>query len=498
MTVEYDLIIIGGSRAGIYAALTAAYLKARVALVVSQNIYSKSLENSLIYNRTFTEIGNTIQQIRNAPQFGIKFPTSDITEKEQIPSVKLSDAMEWAEAVVANCAEQISLVMLASLGVDVISGDGEFCRLPHFGFVVNNRRLRSRSYLIVTGNRPKIPDINGLATVGYVTPIDIWQKWSNGDGERNSLSGLPNRWVVIGGSNLGIELAQTLARLDCQVTLVITESHILPEEDLEASGLIQAQLEAEGIRILTQSPVTQVREIEGAKWIQAGNRAIEADRILLAIGQDPNVAGLNLEGVGVKFSQTGLVLNDKLQTTNPRIYACGDLVGGGYGANIAQYQAGIALKNALFAPLFKVNYRGIPRTVFTQPQLAGVGLTEEEARQNYGKNVLVVRQYYKNLDKGQILGETTGFCKFVIRQNGEILGASIVGVEASELIGVIALSIQHKVKVGDIADLAQVSPTFAEMLQKTALEWRRQRLQRNQTLQNLLEGFFNWRRGWSK
>ena len=192
MTVEYDLIIIGGSRAGIYAALTAAYLKARVALVVSQNIYSKSLENSLIYNRTFTEIGNTIQQIRNAPQFGIKFPTSDITEKEQIPSVKLSDAMEWAEAVVANCAEQISLVMLASLGVDVISGDGEFCRLPHFGFVVNNRRLRSRSYLIVTGNRPKIPDINGLATVGYVTPIDIWQKWSNGDGERNSLSGLPN------------------------------------------------------------------------------------------------------------------------------------------------------------------------------------------------------------------------------------------------------------------------------------------------------------------
>ncbi|MCP2731003.1 mercuric reductase, partial [Symplocastrum sp. BBK-W-15] len=194
----------------------------------------------------------------------------------------------------------------------------------------------------------------------------------------------------------------------------------------------------------------------------------------------------------------GLALNDKLQTTNYRIYGCGDLVGGGYGANIAQYQASIALKNALFAPLFKVNYRGIPRTVFTQPQLARVGLTEEEARQDYGKNVWVVRQYFKTLDKGQILGETTGFCKFVIRQNGEILGASIVGVEASELIGAIALSIQHKIKVGDIADLPQVSPTFAEILQKTALEWRRQRLRRNQTLQNLLEGFFNWRRGWSK
>ncbi len=498
MTVEYDLIIIGGSRAGIYAALTAAYLKARVALVVSQNIQTKSLENSILDHRVFTQVGNVLQQVRNSPQFGIHFPNTDTNQEEQIPSVNLSDAMKWAEAVVANCAEQISPVMLASLGVDVISGDGEFCRLPHFGFIVNNRRLRSRSYLIATGNRPLIPDINGLATVGYVTPIDIWQKWSDGDGERNSLSGLSNRWVVIGGSYLGIELAQTLVRLDYQVTLVISESHILPEEDLEASGLIQAQLEAEGIKIITKSPVTQVMEIEGRKWIQAGNKAIEADHILLAIGEEPNVEGLNLEGVGVKFSQGNLVLNDKLQTTNARIYGCGDLVGGGYGANIAQYQASIALKNALFAPLFKVNYRGIPRTVFTQLQLARVGLTEEEARQNYGKDVWVVRQYFKNLDKGQILGETTGFCKFVIRQNGEILGASVVGVEASELIGAIALSIQHKIKVGDIADLPQVSPTFAEILQKTALEWRRQRLRRNQILQSLLEGFFNWRRDWSK
>jgi pyruvate/2-oxoglutarate dehydrogenase complex dihydrolipoamide dehydrogenase (E3) component len=503
MTVEYDLIIIGGSREGIYAALTATYLKARVALVESQDIRRESLENSLLYHRVFTQVGNVLQQVRNSPQFGIQFPNTDITQEEQIPSVNLSDAMEWAEAVVANCAEEFSPVMLASLGVDVISGDGEFYRLPHFGFLVNNRRLRSRSYLIATGNCPKIPDINGLATVSYVTPIDIWRKWQLGRDNTGKINiaeniQLPNRWVVIGGSYLGIELAQTLARLDCQVTLVISESRILPEEDLDASSLIQAQLEAEGIKIITQSPVTQIREIEGTKWIQAGNRAIEADSILLAIGEEPNVQGLNLEGVGVKFFGAGLVLNNKLQTTNPSIYACGDLVAGSYGANIAQYQASIALKNALFVPLFKVNYLGIPRTVFTQPQLARVGLTEEEARQRYGKNIWVVRQYFKTMDKGQILGETTGFCKFVIRRNGEILGASIVGVEASELISAVALSIQHQIKMGDMADLAQVSPTFAEILEKTALEWRRQRLRSNKTLQNLLEGFFNWRRNWSK
>ncbi|HBE20694.1 MAG TPA: mercuric reductase [Cyanobacteria bacterium UBA11149] len=501
MTVEYDLIIIGGSKAGIYAALTSAYLKARVALVISPNIYQKSLENCLIYNQTFTEISQILSQVRNAPQFGIEFPIIDTNQEEKIPSVKVSDAMDWAEAVVDNCGEEFSPVMLASVGVDVINGDGEFYRLPHFGFIVNNRRLRSRSFLIATGNRPKIPDINGLSTVDYCTPMDIWRQLGKDHTGSINISDnieLPNRWVVIGGSYLGIELAQTLARLDCQVTLVISEAHILPESDLEASNLIQGELEAEGIKIFTKSPVTQIREIEGKKWIQAGNRAIEADNILLAMGEEPNIEGLNWEGVGVKFDLAGLVLNEKLQTTNPRIYACGSVAGGLAAANLARYQARIAVKNALFAPLFQVNYLGIPQIIFTQPQLAEVGLTEETARERYGKDIWVVRQYFKNLDKGHILGETTGFCKFVVRRNGEILGASIVGVEASELIGAIALSIQHKIKLGDIADLAQVSPSCAEILEKTAQQWQDQRLQSNKTLQNFLESFFNWRRDWSK
>ncbi|HAG85502.1 MAG TPA: mercuric reductase, partial [Cyanobacteria bacterium UBA12227] len=309
---------------------------------------------------------------------------------------------------------------------------------------------------------------------------------------------LSHSWIIIGGSPVGVELAQTLARLDCEVTLVVSEPHILFTEDSEASRLVQAQLEAEGIRVLTQSPVTQVREIEGKKWVQAGNRAIEADEILLATGFQPNIESLNLAGVGVKFSQQGLELNEKLQTTNPRIYGCGGLAGDDPFVHIAQYEASIALKNALFLPLFKVNYDGIPRTIFTEPQLAQVGLTEAQARRRFGKTVWVVRQYFKTLDKAQILGETTGFCKVIVRQNGEILGATIVGTEASELIGAIALLIRQKIKLGVIADLPYTSPTLSEIIQKTALEWQRQRFSRNKTLQNVLEGFFNLRRNWSK
>jgi pyruvate/2-oxoglutarate dehydrogenase complex dihydrolipoamide dehydrogenase (E3) component len=249
----------------------------------------------------------------------------------------------------------------------------------------------------------------------------------------------------------------------------------------------------------------QVRRIDDKKWVQAGNHAIETDQILLATGQEPNVESLNLEGVGVKFNRQGLELNEKLQTTNSRIYACGDFVGGYQFAHIAQYEASIALKNALFAPLFKVDYRGIPWAILCDPQLARVGLTEEQARHRYGKDVFVARQHFKTVDKAQLLGDTTGFCKIVGRQNGEILGASIVGPEASELIGAIALAIRHKIKLGASplklaslhADFPHISLTLSEIIHKTALEWQRQRLKRNKSLHDFLEGFFNLRRSWS-
>ncbi|MBE9126170.1 MULTISPECIES: dihydrolipoyl dehydrogenase family protein [unclassified Coleofasciculus] len=498
MTVEYDLIVIGGNPVGIHAAIAATQLNARVALVNPQSIQTNGFGHGAIYHQTLTQVGRIVQQVRDAPQFGIYSSIADSTQQAAVPSVQLTQAMQWASAVVSTCSELTAAPVLASLGIDVIAGDGEFCRLPHLGFVVNNRRLRGRAYLIATGSRPEIPDIEGLSSISYLTPATFWHQETVEAREKESgkTQHLQGSWVVMGGNSLGIELAQTLTRLNCQVTLVISESNILPEEDSEASRLIQAQLEAEGIRVLTQSPVTQVRQIENKKWVQAGNRALEADEILVATGQQPNIEALNLEGVGVKFSQDGVELNEKLQTTNPRIYACG-IHGGGYHPHIAEYEASIALKNALFYPLFKVNYRGIPRTVFTEPQLARVGLTEAQAREQYGKDVWVVRQYFKTLEKAQLLGETTGFCKFVVRRSGEILGASIVGAQASELIGAIALAMQQNIKMGAIANLPHVSPTFSEILQKTAQEWRQQRLNHNRLLKNVLESFFHLRRNWS-
>ena len=514
MTVEYDLIVIGGSPVGAYAAVAAARLNARVALIEPQWLQTKSLGDRAIYTQALAQIGHVLQQVRDAPQLGIHCSTTDSTEQQQVPSIQLAEAMQWAHSVVDTCSQQNSPAILGSLGVDVMTGTGEFCRRPHLGFVVNNRRLRARAYLIATGSRPEIPDIDGLQTISYFTPTDIWQeKLQVGKLQIESLENnlqpsnqlLQGNWLIIGATPTGTELAQTLARLNCEVTLVTSTSQILPKEDSEASHLVQAQLEAEGIRVLTESPVTQVRRIEDKIWVQAGNQAIEADKILLATGQQPNVEALNLEGVGVKYTQQGLKLNEKLQTTNPRIYACGDVAGGYQFTHIAQYEASIALNNALFAPLFKVDYRSIPWAILCDPQLARVGLTEAQARRRYGKDVFVVRQYFKTLDKAQLLGQTTGFCKIIGRQSGELLGASIVGSEASELIGAIALAIRQKIKIKASpfgltslhTDFPHISPTLSEIFHKTALEWQQQRLKQNSTLQNVLDGFFNLRRHWS-
>lgn len=489
MTVDYDLVIIGSSPAGFYAATVAASMKARVALVATppESATENSIYGVSTYSKTLTYLGGVAQKLREAAQFGIYCQQEDETSAHRHISVKFGLAMQWAAGVAANLEEQQSLAVLASLGVDAIADSGQFYPKPHLGFEVKDRRLRSRAYLLATTRRSAMPDIEGLEATGYLTDDTI--------SHLAKRQVLPESLIVIGSNPSGIELAQTFARLGCRVTLVVRSSHILPKEDPEAALLIQAQLEAEGVRVFTKTEVTQAKLIEGKKWIQAGDRAMEADEIFLAAGQVPNVESLNLESVDVKWHQGGIQVNEKLQTTNPRIYACSDVYDGYQMPNLAKNEADIALKNALYLPVFKVDNRAIPRAIFTDPQLARVGLMESQARSRYGSDVLVLRQYFKTVAKAQISGETTGFCKIIVRRNGEILGACIVGSQAAEMIHSFALAVRQRMKVGAIASIPHIWPSFSEIAGNTADVWNRQRHYSNTRLQDFLEGLFNWRRG---
>lgn len=465
MAVDYDLVVIGNTPAGIHAAVSAARLKARVALV-AQN----TRPDSTIVRRAFAEIGEISQRLDRANQ--LSFYASEMVSE----APQLTEAKRWADAIASSLQELESPAVLASLGIEFVASVGEFRRKPFSGFVVNGRVLRSRTFLIATDHIPLIPNIEGLQTTGYLTSETIGQI-------------VPSKLVIIGDDEIGIELAHTFTQLGSHVTLILSRG-MLETADREAAFLIQAQLEAEGIRVLTHTHVTQVRKIQSKKWVQAGDEAIETDEILLATGSQPNLESLNLEAMGVSFP---VRVNTKLQTLNHQIYVCGSRI-----HSIAQQEANVALKNALFFPLFKIDDRQIPHIIFTNPQLAWVGLTESQAIRAYGKDVVVVRQFFKTLAKAHIQHKTTGVCKVITRRNGEILGAHIVSSDASELISTIALAINQKLKIQIFRELAVPSPTFSEILTRVAIEWDSQRLKHNTRLQDFLEDFFRWQREQSR
>ncbi|MGJ5674524.1 MAG: dihydrolipoyl dehydrogenase family protein [Nostochopsis sp.] len=514
MTLDYDVVIIGGSFAGRSAALMATQLKAKVALVEPKINYG------FIHHHVLSEIGRLSQQVSYAAQLGIGvskppdffYPTgvyngtinssTEKTEefsqqdpfrtislgKSQIP-VEWSDALLYAHGISSNLEEQNSPAVLAAQGVDVIIGKGQFQASPDLVFVINNRSLHARTYLLASGSVPVIPDIEGLQKTGFLTLSEIWKSLTS--------SAPPKNWAIIGGIPQSIEVAQTLVRLGCSVTLVTHHPSVIRHVDPEVGQLLQAQLEAEGVHVLTNTTVTQVRLIEDKKWLQAGNKAIETDEILVAIAQQPNIESLNLAAVGVKWRHQRLVVNEKLQTTNHQIYACGDVIGGYEFPHIANYEARIALKNALFLPLSKVNYHCVPWGVFSHPRLAQVGWTQTQAKRQYGKNeIIVLRQYFKTLAAAQIQEASTGICKLIVRRHGEILGAVVLGTAANELINIIALAIAQKIKINQIANLAAIFPSFSEILEQTASQWHQRKLQNNTTLQDFLESFFHFRRDW--
>ncbi|WP_017654505.1 dihydrolipoyl dehydrogenase family protein [Fortiea contorta] len=484
MTLDYDVVIIGGSPVARYAALSANQIRAKVALV-EPNINYGFLDHLVV-----REIGKLRRQLGDSAGIGIQHPQLDIFNESSMV-VDWTEAMLYARGVRDNLAEQNSIAVLAAQGVDIIFGNGQFVSSPRLAFAVSSRLLRGRTYLLASGSRPAIPEIEGLSATGYLTLDNIW----------SSLSAVPNQvpqnWVIIGGAPPGLEVAQTLTRLGCRVTLIVEHPHILPFVDPAIARLVQAQLEVDGVRVITQTSVTQVMRIDDKKWVQAGDKAIETDEIIVATGQQPNIESLNLAAVGVKWRGRRLVVNKKLQTTNPRIYACGDVLGGYNFANIANYEARIALNNALFYPRLIVNYNSIPTAIFIHPMLAQVGLTEKQAKRRFSQNqVLILDHYFKAITAAQIQSETTGLCRLITRKNGEILGAEIFGVPAGELINLVALAMAQKIKVKHLANLAPVYPTFAEILEQAAGQWNQQRLNNNIAWQDLLEEFFHFRRNW--
>lgn len=476
MNCFYDLVIIGNTAAGREAALQAVGQRARVALVLGESDrqtesdrFAQILSDTLKYS-LFETAGET-----SLDALAFSDRLSPATARKAFAL-----ARERAEVALTLLAETNTPAALATAGIDVVEGVGEFCRRPKLAFVVGERHLRSRRYLLAFPGRFRQPQLNGLATTGYLLPSDL--------GEITSLDEFPQRWIVLGSTPLGLVWAQLLARLGRDVMLVGSLRDLSGDAEMEQR--LQAILEAEGVQIFAPTPAMQARRLNGSKWLQVGDCAIEADEILVVAGSQPEWEGLNLEGVGALSpgsesealatseipvlgnEMRSLWVDDRLRTANPQIYACESAAWGDSWAAIANHDVRIALKNVLLLPWFKVNYTAVPRVVFTEPPLAWLGVSELQAREQYGKNIRVVRQDWRSLPRALASGEISGLLKLVLHSNGKLLGAQLLGTNAEELIGAIALSIRHQQNLNTLpADLFP-SPTRAEIFVRAAGQWQ--------------------------
>ncbi len=470
MAVEYDLVVIGGGSAGLLVAGIAASLKAKVALIERDRLGGDCLWYGCVPSKSLIHASRMAYDVKHAGRFGVYCN----------PEIDFAKVIGHVQDVISTIQPHDSPERFESLGVEVIFGSGEF--IDRQTFKVNGRNLKARAFVISTGSRAAIPPIPGLKEAGYLTNEEVF-----------SITQLPKSMAVIGGGPIGCELGQAFSRLGSQVTIIASGKRLLHKEDPEAVAVVHKQFESEGIRVLLQTKAERVEIVDGKKCVWAAEEKIAVDEILVAVGRQPNVESLNLDAAGVKLGKLGIEVNTKLQTTNSRIYACGDVIGGYQFTHVAGYQANIVLKNALFLPVLKADYRVIPWATFTDPELARVGLTEQEARERYGDDIYVVKQGFDEVDRAQAEAATAGFAKIITRRNGQILGAHLVGPSAGELIHEIILAMSHKLKISALGGI-HIYPTLTEINSKAAFELTKQNYEKNYRLQSLLKKLFNFLR----
>lgn len=482
MAVEYDIVVIGGGSGGLLVAGVAAALKAKVVLIERDRLGGDCLWYGCVPSKSLIHASRVAYEVKHAGRFGVYC---------QNPEIDFAQAIGHVQRVISTIEPHDSPERFESLGAEVIFGSGEF--VDKRTFKVNNRLLRARAFVIATGSRPAIPEIPGLKEAGYITNEEVFE-----------ITTRPETLAIIGGGPIGCELGQAFSRLGSQVTIIASRDRILPKEDPEAAQVVQNQFTSEGIRVLTNTKVERVEVIDGKKYLFAGTEKIAVAQILISTGRKPNVESLNLAAAGVEIhqkstagyssgSQQGIRVNSKLQTTNPRIYACGDVIGGYQFTHVAAYEANIVIRNALFLPVLKADYRVIPWATFTDPELARVGLTEQQARSRFGSRIDVVKQEFVEIDRAQAEAATAGFAKIITKRNGEILGAHIVGAAAGELIHEIVLAMTHNLKISALGGI-HIYPTLAEVTSQAVFERTRQQYEKNQTLQNLLHKLFQFLR----
>lgn len=458
---RYHMVVVGAGTAGLVSAAGAAGLGAKVALIERHLMGGDCLNVGCVPSKGVIRAARAWQDARQArARFG--GPAVDGTED-------FGAAMERMRRLRAGISHVDSAPRFQGLGVDVFLGQGRF--VSPDAIEVGGKRLSFRRAVVATGGRAAVPPIPGLAEAGYRTNETIF-----------NLTTLPQRLAVIGGGPIGCELSQAFARLGSRVTQLVREGHVLAREDADAAEIVQKAMLADGVQLEFGVKVVEVRSRGPEKTVvfERGGARHEApvDEILLAAGRAPNVEGLGLEAAGVRYTPKGVEVDDNLRTSNPAIYACGDVASRFQFTHLADAQARIVIQNALFFGKAKASALTIPWCTYTTPEVAHVGMYEKDAKEK-GIELETLTVHLKDVDRAILDGADEGFLRVHVEKgskDGKILGATLVAEHAGDMIGELCLAVTHGIGLAKIASVIHPYPTQGEVVKKAADQWRRGKL----------------------
>jgi pyruvate/2-oxoglutarate dehydrogenase complex dihydrolipoamide dehydrogenase (E3) component len=371
--------------------------------------------------------------------------------------------MAHVRSVIDDVYQYESPEVLKGDGIDVFIGESRF--LDAHTLVVGDVELRAERILLATGGHPLVPPIPGLDDVDYLTYEQLWD-----------LEQIPDRMIVLGGGPVGCEMAQAFGRLGAQVTVVEGGPRLLPRDEPDASSVIADVFRRERIDLYLDSKAERVWQDTDGTHLVAGGHELICDALLIAVGRRPNVDGLDLERAGVDYDSGGVKVDEHLRTSQKHIYAAGDCTGGFQFTHYAGWQAFNAVRNAMLPGAAKGVTDLVPWTTFTDPEVAHIGLHEQQARELHGDNVAVCDWPLSRVDRARTESDTTGFVKIVHKKDGSVLGATIVAARAGEMIHEWAIALAHGLKVGDIAEVIHVYPTYSMASMQAAVDVRVSRL----------------------
>jgi pyruvate/2-oxoglutarate dehydrogenase complex dihydrolipoamide dehydrogenase (E3) component len=432
-----DLIVIGAGAAGLSVASGAAQMGARVVLIEGGAMGGDCLNHGCVPSKALIAAASAAEAMRQAGRFGIAPVT---------PEVDFTAVMEHVAGVIAEIAPHDSQARFEGLGVRVIRGAARFAGPREVA--VNGEVLSARRIVIATGSRPFVPPVPGLAGLPYLTNETVF-----------GLRDLPRHLLVLGGGPVGVELAQAFRRLGAEVTLVQSGA-LLTRDDPEAVEVVRAALLNEGVVLREGAKVVEAGGVADDLWLRVGEERIAGSHLLVATGRRPSVDALNLAAAGIETDGGGVVTDRRLRTSDRRVFAVGDVVSGSPDfTHVAGYHAGVVIRQAMLGLPARTGAL-IPRVTYCQPELAQIGLTEEQARAEHGR-VVVIRHGFDTSDRARTARETTGWVKLVIHR-GRVVGVTIVGAHAGDLLAPWVLALSAGTRLSKLSGLMLPYPTLPE------------------------------------